>query len=653
MKFNKYILILSFIFVPLGAINAYAQQTDIDSLKYKLAKADGFNRIAILIDLSWYYKNIAADTSLIYAKEAVKLATSESPKLQAEANNSLGNTFQALAHYDSAMIYINKSIRYKINKTDSTDLAISLNNRGIIYDEMGEFNNALESYFQGLEVAHAKNEMLIKANILGNIGIVYKKQKAYDDVVNYYQKALSIYNNLDNQFGISVTSGNLGSVQLQTKQFIKAIENSNKAIIGYKKLGYLRYVPYSLGNIGIAYDSLLQFDLAEKYYLEAIEKHIHHQNDYEASYISKNLVYLYIQLNRLTEANKYADQAIELAKNIKAKEMLKDAYLSKSKVLLKQEKFENAYAYLQKHKALNDSLFEENKVNAIFELQTKYQTKEKENEILKKGNTIENQKLLLQRNTIIIIGLILLAFLLILLGYLYKNRLTKKQQLTLQQKEIEFKEAQLNAIIATQEQERTRFATDLHDSFGQTISILKMNIEMAQKQFTQTNESEKLYSESKIMLAEMYDELRGVCFNLMPTTLIKVGLVDAVSEFVYRINTSGKIKIEVNNYGLENRLEELSEISIYRVVQEWVNNILKYSSAKNVTIQFTTDENELTLTIEDTGVGFDIEELENSNGNGWKNINSRVKLLGGTVEVDSTQDHIGTILILNVPLNYL
>jgi signal transduction histidine kinase len=153
------------------------------------------------------------------------------------------------------------------------------------------------------------------------------------------------------------------------------------------------------------------------------------------------------------------------------------------------------------------------------------------------------------------------------------------------------------------------------------------------------------------MLADMYDELRGVCFNLMPTTLIRLGLIDAISEFVGRVNMAGKIEIEVTNYGFENRLEELSEISLYRVVQEWVNNILKYSNANTVVIQFTKEEDELTLTLEDDGIGFDTSKLGQSNGNGWKNINSRVKLLGGTVDVDSTIGHEGTILIINIPLS--
>ncbi|MCB0505360.1 MAG: ATP-binding protein, partial [Cyclobacteriaceae bacterium] len=137
----------------------------------------------------------------------------------------------------------------------------------------------------------------------------------------------------------------------------------------------------------------------------------------------------------------------------------------------------------------------------------------------------------------------------------------------------------------------------------------------------------------------------------MPHTLIEFGLIEAINELAKRINSLDQITIEVNNHGLETRMEEIYEISLYRIVQEWVNNILKYGNAGLVTIQFTSDDNELTLTIEDDGTGFDKNRLKNSKGNGWKNINSRVQQLGGSIDFDTTAGMAGSILIINVPLS--
>ena len=101
---------------------------------------------------------------------------------------------------------------------------------------------------------------------------------------------------------------------------------------------------------------------------------------------------------------------------------------------------------------------------------------------------------------------------------------------------------------------------------------------------------------------------------------------------------------------MEERLSEVQEISIYRITQEWVNNLIKYSDASKVTIQLTQDENEITLMIEDNGMGFDLELLKSGTGNGWRNMNSRANLIKGDLEVDTTPGIRGNTMIVNASL---
>jgi signal transduction histidine kinase len=106
----------------------------------------------------------------------------------------------------------------------------------------------------------------------------------------------------------------------------------------------------------------------------------------------------------------------------------------------------------------------------------------------------------------------------------------------------------------------------------------------------------------------------------------------------------------VGAFDMPERLSELQEISLYRAIQEWVNNILKHASATTIEIQLVGHGDELNVTIEDNGEGFDIRLLEIGNGNGWRNILSRTKLLHGEVEVDSNIGRSGTILIIRIPI---
>jgi signal transduction histidine kinase len=135
----------------------------------------------------------------------------------------------------------------------------------------------------------------------------------------------------------------------------------------------------------------------------------------------------------------------------------------------------------------------------------------------------------------------------------------------------------------------------------------------------------------------------------MPHTLIHYGLQAALSEMAKRLNAMDKCTFSVTAFAFPERLTELAEISLYRVAQEWTNNIVKYSDAKSVEIQLTGHEQELIILVEDNGTGFDPQTLTNGAGNGWKNILSRLNIIKGTVMVDSTPTRIGTTLTLAIP----
>jgi len=211
-------------------------------------------------------------------------------------------------------------------------------------------------------------------------------------------------------------------------------------------------------------------------------------------------------------------------------------------------------------------------------------------------------------------------------------------------------EVMMEAIVKGQEDERNRFAKDLHDGFGQMISSLMLNIKgLETAQSTNFEKRSNIFRQSTAILNDMYVELKNICFNLMPQTLLAAGVGEALKEFANRINESGEIIVEVSFYDLEERLTEIQEISIYRISQEWVNNIIKYSNASKIELQITKDDDEITLLIEDNGAGFDKSALESGKGNGWKNIHSRANLIKGVVELDTTEGIKGTTFILNAP----
>ena len=137
----------------------------------------------------------------------------------------------------------------------------------------------------------------------------------------------------------------------------------------------------------------------------------------------------------------------------------------------------------------------------------------------------------------------------------------------LKEERIKSHKAQTVAVISSQESERRRYARDLHDGFGQMISIINMNM----KSLEDTDDTEKIrstISASAHVIEDMYKELRDICFDLMPQTLTNYGLANALEEFTYRLNQNGKKNFSLDIFGLDNLLDNDKEVAIYRVVQE-------------------------------------------------------------------------------------
>jgi signal transduction histidine kinase len=294
--------------------------------------------------------------------------------------------------------------------------------------------------------------------------------------------------------------------------------------------------------------------------------------------------------------------------------------------------YKNASHYYNLWAVAKDSVYKLATTDAIAEMQTKYDTEKKE-------LLIREQKLKLEKNKAITIGLVLLLIFVILIVALWLNQSKLKEQKNLEQQQRKHQEELTKAVIQLQEKERSRFAKDLHDGFGQLITALKMQIEKVGLRTDRIPE----------VIQHMHDEIRNVSFALSPQVLVRDGLVQALKELTFRINRTSSITITIQATGLTERLPADYEIALYRVCQEWVNNLMKHSEANRAEIQIIEHEDEIILMIEDNGQGFDTAAFERSMGNGWKNIQSRIQILKGTVEVDSVIGRPGNTFMINIP----
>ena len=154
------------------------------------------------------------------------------------------------------------------------------------------------------------------------------------------------------------------------------------------------------------------------------------------------------------------------------------------------------------------------------------------------------------------------------------------------------------------------------------------------------------------LLDEASSELRNISHNIMPATLSKLGLVAALRNLITTISSHSGLQINFSTYDFDKRLDEKTEMSIYRVILELINNVVKHAAADKVMVQLIRHPDYINITIEDNGKGFDYSKaLEQKNGIGLGNILSRVNYLKGSINVDAVPGR-GTIVIIDVPMNY-
>ncbi len=214
------------------------------------------------------------------------------------------------------------------------------------------------------------------------------------------------------------------------------------------------------------------------------------------------------------------------------------------------------------------------------------------------------------------------------------------QQVNIQQRDS------FRTVIEATEKERKRVAEDLHDGLGQLLSTAKLNLTAIE--LPQNPEEHSSIETSLSLLDEACQEVRHISHNMMPGTLIRLGLVSAVKEQARKINESGKILVTVTISGFEKRMDETREIAMYRVIQEILNNSIRYASATDIEIRLEQLADGYLFRIKDNGKGFDPKVLEQSKGIGWRNIRSRVDLLQGNIDL-KTAPGKGTVLNIWVP----
>lgn len=220
-------------------------------------------------------------------------------------------------------------------------------------------------------------------------------------------------------------------------------------------------------------------------------------------------------------------------------------------------------------------------------------------------------------------------------------------QRALEKSQIELKEFSKKLQLRVEE-ERQRISTELHDDIGQNLLLLRLNLQRTFSDITGETNS-PFYRDITLILDQTVKDLKGISYSLKPMVLKELGLVPALSNLVNKISKESGIDGHFGNIDMERRFDPNFETAIYRIVQEALNNIVKYSKAKEFNIELINKGTRINLIISDDGVGFDQTNIEGKNGMGITNMKERTEAFDGTFRLNSSPED-GTIIIADFPL---
>jgi signal transduction histidine kinase len=320
----------------------------------------------------------------------------------------------------------------------------------------------------------------------------------------------------------------------------------------------------------------------------------------------------------------------------------------------KQGNYKMAYDYARQYQSLSDSIVAEDTKEQTSLMEIRFRVANKEQEINKLKDEHKIQQLAIQHkntlNYILVGGIIALLCILILSFYIYKSR-QKIQQQRITELEKEKQLQATEAVLKGQEDERSRIAKDLHDGLGGLLSGVKYSLSNMKENVLLSSENALSFERTIDMLDSGIKELRRVSHNMMPENLVKFGLDTALKDYCSAITKTKALQVSYSSFGMEEFQANTNiSVTVYRVIQELINNTMKHAGATASIVQLSKDEHKLHITVEDNGKGFDVKNITAFKGAGWTNIQNRVTYLKGKIDVDSSEQN-GTSVIIEIPLS--
>lgn len=605
-----------------------------DSLLRLLPAAkEDTNKVLLLISIGQQYEGTEPGTAKAYYRQARELSRKMDYTL-GEIRFITNYTYllNMEGRYDSSIQLNHRSVELarQINHTEY--LAKCLFNTGTAYQYAGLYDSAIIQYEEGKKVfALLKNEKL-EAKSKDILQLLYAELHRYDKAIELGEGAILYFRQSGDKYSLAIALSNTGLSYVNTGKMEKAVSYFKESLALGKEIGDLQIETTNMLNLGDCLIQTNQYSQLYPYFKRALELSQRMGAKESEAIANRGMAIYYLWKNELPLAKKHMDQALEITTYSDQRVQHRRNLETLSSVLFAMHRVQEAEEALRTSTILGDSLNGELVQQTTLQLEKKYESERKDNQIRLQQASLRQKTTL---NYMLIGGAVALLLIssLLYLNYRHKQRLQVQR---IQELETEKQLMATEAVLKGEEQERSRLAKDLHDGLGGMLSGIKYSLNTMKGNQIMTPENQQAFERSMDMLDSSIKEMRRVAHNMMPEALLKFGLDTALRDFCNDINQSGALTVTYQSFGMDGvHWEQSTAITIYRIVQELLNNTMKHAAARTAIVQVGHTAEGTSITVEDDGKGFDPLILKGARGIGWTNIQSRISYLKGRWDVQS------------------
>lgn len=518
----------------------------------------------------------------------------------AAAALAAGDAEAASRRYRGALAWYTSVLDLGVQAADRMITAAGLEHLGELYTTLRDYAKALDYYLQSLSIYDEQGDLTRLPHVLHAIGLVHGFNGDYDAAYDYLAKSLEAFRESGDHYLEVKALKNIGDIHCARGHFDLALDCGMRALAVYEALGDRSGTVSALLTLGTIHARRRQIDVALHVHRRALE-YLGESDEKELHLTTLlNIGRLYRETGDHKGARFVLEQGLAIAEALDDRTVQYQIHEELSRAL---EKLGDHRGALDHHRAFVKIYQEatgEEKQRSIAEVQMRFDLERalKDEEIRQRNNV-------------------------------------------------------MRAVVATQEEERRRIAGDLHDGLGQLLATAKINLLRIEDAVRDLGaDQQDAFFKAMSILDSACADVRSLAHTMASATLQELGIEAALADMVAMMQSSGSVAITLDVHGAEHRLPEYVELGLYRIAQELINNIIKHASAAEATIQLIRFEENVVLMVHDNGIGFDAAHLAQggaTGGMGLRNIQTRVKLLNGSVEFDSRIGH-GTTVTIEIPI---